>query len=1814
MINKSTGKIEIHGGYIASSTGVNTIENNNSNGVLELYGGTIVCKSNTKSSIYTLGQVNVYDVNIISDGKGIEIRNNGKVEMSGGIITSCRHGIYNYDGGTIEFSGGDIIVESSSGTYYGIYNYNNGNVKISGGTITVKSNGYGVYNYKAGSVEMSGGTVNSNTYSGICNESTGTVIVTNGTINSTTQNGVYNVSTGTITIGEKDGTVKETLVINAGNRGVYNKNINGKVYYYDGIISGKNEAIYGVVNEIEDNKEIILSNDETYEIARLGNAEKVAYVGDEETNTYDNLETAINACGNEGKITLLKDIVLVTNQEQNIANNTKVTLNLNGKQIKTYAKENLVTNNGELTITDLSEDTDGKIWGYGKNIILNEEGKILNIEKGTIELKQENSDSNNYIPAITSNGTMNITGGNINTTTDYSYAVNNSSKVEMTGGNINTTGKYGYGINNTGTGTLTFAGTGSITTSGERGYGINNLNESKTEMTGGSITTNGTRGYGIASNSTEKVQISNGTITTKGSYGYALSNLSTGTIEMSGGTVITTETHGIGIFNESKGTVIISGGIIDTQSNDYDAYGVQNYSTGEIKITGGTITTNSSRGYGVYNSSTGKVEILDVTVTTKKNHTEAYGVYNSSTGEVSIIGGNITSNYATGIYNKGTITLGRKGGNVQLVPTVTGSTYGVQNVNGTFNFYDGIIKGKENQSISGSITEIEEGYSKETYKNEESDKYDIGSGNEVSVLETSSVAIVESTGTTPYPTLRAAVEAAGATDKITLTNNITITELETTIEISKNITLDLNGYTVDAGNGNTITNTGTLTIIDGTDDKNGTIISQKLGTSEEEYSCIINNGTLNIESGKIQTTKKYNSAVSNTGTVNIKGGAITTSGEYGYGIKNTNEGNIQITGGTITTNGTYGYGIYNDNAGTITLTGTGNIITDGASTYGIYSNSTGNITITGGNITTNKNSSSGICNVNTGTVEMTGGTITEKGAYGAGIKNLSTGTVNISGTANITTHGNYANGIENTSTGIVNISGEASITVNGSYGNGIQNTGTTTIEGGNITSKSTLIENTKTGKVEIKEGRLTSINNKGIENSNTAEVKMTGGTLDSKTTGIVNNGTGKVTVTGGEITSSTDIGINNTSSGTIIVGAKDGNVINSPVITAGTYALRSQDINGKLYYYDGILKAKEQVIIGIVNGIEDNKDVVLSNDENYEIAVLGTTEDIAYVGDNETNTYDNLESAITACGQEGKITLLKNILIPTGKEIVTTENAKITLNLNGKDLRTCAYQNAITNKGEIVLTDSSEDNSGNITGYGKGMIVNEEGKTLTIESGTIQLRLVNGTSDEYLSCIINEGTLNIKGGSIITNNRYSYAVNSSGTVNMSAGSIITENTAKGNPQAYARGINNNGTGTVNITGGAIKTYGGESTAIDNRNSTGKITFGGNGEIDSYSYGIYNTNTAEVEITGGSIVGSGVYNTKGSVKVENGTISTIYNSNILNIKSGTIGKISTYKEATIENATISDSLTNGSEGTTTIQNITINSSSTAITNSGTMTIEQGVITGTLGIKNSGTLTINNATISGIGTGSKYYGIENSGTATIKTGSVTSDTTCGIYNTKILTLGEKDSNAPSITNPEIVGKTYGVKSTKTFNFYDGIIKGETSAISGTVTDTPIVTGTEDNYKVTYPKGTSTEAILGIEANIDNTIELDGEFSKSLEEAILRVKNKETKTGTIRINNDITLESSIEIPENVNITFELRGHVITYNETGTAIVNNGNLIIIDYEDVTETSEDETSTIRATNGTAIENNGTLTIGQTGSNNANSPLITGSTAITGNE
>ena len=160
-------------------------------------------------------------------------------------------------------------------------------------------------------------------------------------------------------------------------------------------------------------------------------------------------------------------------------------------------------------------------------------------------------------------------------------------------------------------------------------------------------------------------------------------------------------------------------------------------------------------------------------------------------------------------------------------------------------------------------------------------------------------------------------------------------------------------------------------------------------------------------------------------------------------------------------------------------------------------------------------------------------------------------------------------------------------------------------------------------------------------------------------------------------------------------------------------------------------------------------------------------------------------------------------------------------------------------------------------------------------------------------------------------------------------------------------------------------------------------------------------------------------------------------------------------------------------------ISNNGNSAVITNNGTITISNGTITSTasttsaINNNQSAVLTVSGGRIIATGqrqaiyndkgtvliTGTAYLSasapergtVHNlaSSTLIITGGTIISENQQAVNNLGTLTVGTKDGNI-NTNSPLMQGATYGVTNTGTFEFYDGIAKGMTAAVSGNITD--------------------------------------------------------------------------------------------------------------------------------------------------------------------
>ncbi len=161
---------------------------------------------------------------------------------------------------------------------------------------------------------------------------------------------------------------------------------------------------------------------------------------------------------------------------------------------------------------------------------------------------------------------------------------------------------------------------------------------------------------------------------------------------------------------ENNGTVKIQNGTI---TSNVDTGAINNNGTGKLIITGGNIIATGSR-QAVYNLAGGVVEISGGYLSSKtsgkptNSNMDRATLQNLLGGIMKITGGTIVGVNQQAISNEGTLTLGVEDGTISATsPIIQGKTIGIK-TDGTFNFYDGVIKGTSTDVIDGTITDQED--------------------------------------------------------------------------------------------------------------------------------------------------------------------------------------------------------------------------------------------------------------------------------------------------------------------------------------------------------------------------------------------------------------------------------------------------------------------------------------------------------------------------------------------------------------------------------------------------------------------------------------------------------------------------------------------------------------------------------------------------------------------------------------------------------------------------------------------------------------------------------------------------------------------------------------------------------------------------------------------------------------------------------------------------------------------------------------------------------------------------------------------------
>ena len=1734
----------------------------------------------------------------VTQGK-IDI-NDTKIDVTKGIISTMG---YEKTNAEINIKNCELIGQTEI-NQYSTANFENTNITNTSSAIVVNK---GIANLDKGT------TVTTTKGNPINNKIGSTVNVYVATLTSnSTDWGIYNE--GTVNLGKNDDNIKTDSPTIIASNGI--KNITGTLNFYDGKIKSDKECtIQGAVSSVPESTEVLINyeiEDETQkEIATVGiPQEPVAKIGE---NTYTTLENAIQAVSDDTEnattIELLKDIYPI--KTITISENKNIKLDCKSFTIRSLFKDVLFENNGKLEIiSDKDKDdtctTTARIFTYANSSLINNK-KDMSIGKLDLNYYVDGETYSNiskYQKAIINTGNLSINGTNISSG-DYEYLslISNeeNGKLVVNGGNIKANRSLTTGIYNTST--RSDNDQAIIIESGDicAGKGIYNVSTGNIIINDGTIkSTTNYGGRSIYNSSTSKVIINNGTIKN-----YSPLEFKDGELIINNGTVCSVIDLYNSAYLEVNGGEIQSGGSSAIDINDENSSAkikggiIKNtsYSTiknkGNLEIEGGIIqNTNNSVNYGIAIENSKTATISGGTITGYR------GILNSGTLQVNK--GNITGTGQNGISSSGTLTLGLKDGSVDITtPSIYGKTVGVYTGSSVFNFYDGIIEGAKTNSISGTISDLEEGYEPIRTINEETSRETVY----LAILP-----IAENASThKQYNFLDEAFEecAENSEEEIVILRNAIIsgTKDSAVVGENKNIKLNLNGYELSAGNKNTITVKGKLTIQGSESEGLGTIVNtaQDLisleGTGElivnsgnlkqtHTENIIVNNGTGNITINGGKLTCYTGSAIINNGTDETSGNIIINGGTIesivsGNSISsgtaiNLNKGNVEVNNATITTKGN---AIFVNNVNSEVIINSGTI---GINGYGVYNNvECKNIYINSGELGEIYNATSGkivigkidktieapktkqITNNSTGEIIIENINV-DKSIYTDVISNIGGGIVTFNDGYIMVNNYRYCaiyntNGIVNINGGTINAtdtSGEHSGIENGYYGKGdtILN-----ITGGNITGT----------RIAIKNGY-----DYGINSQYNIELNITGGTITSdKSDAIVNYGK-------------------------LNLGTKDENVNSTAISIKGAqYGIK----NGNVFkYYDGIITgAQNKAIYGRIQDIENNVEILYeeNTDDNgviTEKAELGSG-DVAQIGENK---YPTLAEAINIGNntpEESDVTtikLLRNVGIG-GLEYNILDSKNIVLDLNGNRL----YQyTGIINEGTYEVTDTSAEKSGVIDVSYKML---DNYGTFKLSNGKLYSNII--ARDENSRILIyngKNGNIKMTNGniqSIVDIGDYSRGVytiynKSVNTIELLGGTIQLEGAYYGDDRTEMRILENEAT----IVDDNIPTFIMDGTNINCTKRSGSRTI------------INDSTEMNIQIKSGKITGSyyraiskNSDNCKSNLIITGGEISgDIYSrkTDKTIIEGGILENVECYyiNSAQIKNGTINGELS-------------VKYSDELIITGGTIIGDSEVIQGKTKIENGKLGNVHFQGVNAIITGGEITGTlyldGYSGKSNVQMtgGKINNSSGNGVDIVNgTFTLGVKDYPV-STTAPTITATGYGVNNQSgTFNFYDGKIIGNTKAIYGNVNDKP------DLYTTLFSEN-ETVAILEVEATFEQVVKMNNAYYDSIQEAISAAG---TSKSVITLEKDLVITSGITIGTNQDITIDLKGHLIEVPTSDYAIINNGKLIIIDTMLPDETTVVE-SEIKSYLGAGIYNAGTgvLTIGIEDEDvNQEMPVIIGAT------
>lgn len=1041
-----------------------------------------------------------------------------------------------------------------------------------------------------------------------------------------------------------------------------------------------------------------------------------------------------------------------------------------------------------------------------------------------------------------------IDGGNI---AGFSKAVRNKSGAQLTlkSGNIST-----ENILNDATGLITIDNYGKLIIEGGKVSSVaTNPSRSNTKAiynNGQGLTLTGGEIYCYSANS----------------YSECIDYSSSSTI--SGGSIkVVANGSAYGLGNRGSDTKIL-GGTISVTSESGTAYAVTNSNSGKVTISGGNITsaTNSAHDSMAIRHFNGSFIINgNATINAESDGGGvATGIYTESNGVV-ITGGNISGD-TYGLQSRYDSTKTTIGDNdmdedeksiIMSTPVIRGGQYGIYS--GDVSFYDGVLYGGINAATENAIRQIPHDAARKTAVVDDTEK---------SWLEhNSNYLLVDGV---PYNSFTLAYEAAknssSETKLITVIEDHSSTSALPTIEAGQDITLNLNGFTLQYTQ--SLINKGNLTITDKDNTNTGTFENINITSTP----AITNNGTLTQNGGTIKSRyvaiRNEIASGGNAPTLYLNAGNLIVNNLIDTSSSTAMAVYCYNSGISVNLAENYNISVTTKLATPHAISGCSNLIVNG-STINVSTESNGSrpSAIYEGSMTFN----SGVINVE--------GTGTIYGIYGTA------STIN-GGTITATSTGGEAAGIH------------------GSYYK-------TTIHGGTITGHTA--NNTNAYGIIFYNGT-----------GNRGELEMTGGTIiaTSESGTAIGAYLGKALITGGSITGDT-YGIDGDSDrNRITLGVDDGTISNganaSPRIEShGNYAIHE----GYVIFYDGVLVGENPYTTDTIKAIPDG--AVFHNEVISDINHCWLEYGEPYLRIEGKDSYRSLTAAYEDADDGDVIEVIADYT--TQADLPTNPAGRtITIDLHGHHL---AYYQSLTNAGTMIITNLDPLHEGileNVNPTKTATVTNNSNAKLEVRGGTItssQLTIQNnGTLEIYdgeISCssttsyeintINNQGTIKIPTTAqdpVIkatkTNSNNTAIAIRGGTAEINKGTIEVESIYMAKAFYYTR---------ATINGGTINVHATRNSAYGINNTTESVTINGgtiNASSDSgVAYGVA-ISTGKVTMTDGVITANGAggtygvytsssYSSMGTVEMSGGSVDAVSSDSVAygvtagkgNITGGTI---------------------------------------------------------------------------------------------------------------------------------------------------------------------------------------------------------------------------------------------------------------------------------------------------------------------------------------